>query len=58
MYVYAEVGYARAYTSMHYFTFVRPVRMLAGVRAQRLIQTVSRRTHDRYAIEHVLGDRS
>lgn len=25
MYVYAEVGYARAYTSMHYFTFVRPV---------------------------------
>ncbi|KZV76688.1 CFS1-like protein [Peniophora sp. CONT] len=24
MYVYAEVGYARAYTSMHYFTFVRP----------------------------------
>ena len=25
MYIYAEVGYARAYTSMHYFTFVRPV---------------------------------
>ncbi|KZT01121.1 uncharacterized protein LAESUDRAFT_739328 [Laetiporus sulphureus 93-53] len=24
MYVYAEVGYARAYMSMHYFTFVRP----------------------------------
>lgn len=31
MYVYAEVGYARAYTSMHYFTFVRPVRMRSMV---------------------------
>ncbi|KAF9260201.1 CFS1-like protein [Marasmius fiardii PR-910] len=24
MYIYAEVGYARAYTSLHFFTFVRP----------------------------------
>ncbi|PFH49416.1 hypothetical protein AMATHDRAFT_4932 [Amanita thiersii Skay4041] len=24
MYVYAEVGYARAYSSLHYFTFTRP----------------------------------
>lgn len=26
MFTYAEVGYAKGYTSMHYFTFVRPVR--------------------------------
>ena len=25
MFVYAEVGFARAYTSMTYWTFVRPV---------------------------------
>lgn len=25
MYIYAEIGFARAYTSMHIFTFVRPV---------------------------------
>jgi cyclopropane-fatty-acyl-phospholipid synthase len=25
MYMYAEIGFARAYTSMHIFTFVRPV---------------------------------
>lgn len=25
LWVYAEVGYARAYTSMHHFTFMRPV---------------------------------
>jgi cyclopropane-fatty-acyl-phospholipid synthase len=24
MFVYAEVGFARAYTSVHYFTFARP----------------------------------
>lgn len=25
MFVYAEIGYAKGYTSMHYFTFARPV---------------------------------
>lgn len=29
MYVYAEAGFARAYTTMHIFTFVRPVRSMA-----------------------------
>lgn len=41
MYLYAEVGYARAYTSMHYFTFVRPVRCLCfAARARKLIAFV------------------
>ena len=53
MYVYAEVGYARAYTSMHYFTFVRPVRPCSMLRGQRLIDIASRRTHGRDAIEHI-----
>lgn len=30
MYVYAEVGYVNAYTTMHYFTFVRPVSRYYG----------------------------
>ncbi len=40
LWVYAEVGYARAYTSMHHFTFTRPVRFIG-----KMIQSL---TNDRH----------
>lgn len=43
MCVYAEVGFARAYTSCHHFTFARPVRKVDSEDCW-LLTTVFRRT--------------
>jgi cyclopropane-fatty-acyl-phospholipid synthase len=31
MYIYAEIGYARGYTGLHHFTFVRQVSLVVRV---------------------------